>query len=181
MPPTTHESAATAPEPRFANTSGIASICQQHAPFLRGIARHKFGVPESDVDDLVQDVFATFLTCPARVQDLRAYLIGGICNASREYWRRQKQDERLFADVDEDTIVSEDVTDSVTLALTLNSVLERVDPRCRSVVMRYYVDDEDSTSIAASIGTSRRNVNYILHICRKRIRAIFRQIASHMQ
>jgi hypothetical protein len=47
--------------------------------------------------------------------------------------------------------------------------------------MRYYVDNEDTSSIAASIGTSRRNVNYILHVCRKRIRAIFRRIAQHLQ
>jgi DNA-directed RNA polymerase specialized sigma24 family protein len=69
----------------------------------------------------------------------------------------------------------------VTLALTLNVVMGRVDERCRSVLMRYYVDDEDSSSIAASIGTSRRNINYILHVCRKRVRAIFRQIAQHHQ
>ncbi len=170
----------TEPFPR-GTAIGIAGLCDAHAPLLRAIARRKFSVPEADVDDLVQDVFATYLTCPARVNDLRAYLIGGICNASREYWRRQRQDARLFVDVDEESVVTKDVTDSVTLALTLNAVLGRVDERCRSLVRRYYVDDEDSASIAASIGTSRRNVNYILHVCRKRIRAIFRQIAQHSQ
>jgi RNA polymerase sigma factor (sigma-70 family) len=161
----------------------LAEVYDIHAPLLYAIARRKFGVPDADVEGLVHDVFATFLAGPARVRDLRAYLIGGICNASREYWRRQKQDERLFTDVDGDdtSAVSEEVTDSVTLALTLNVVLGRVDERCRSVLMRYYVDDEDSSSIAASIGTSRRNVNYILHVCRKRVRAIFRQIAQHPQ
>src|SRR5206468_2849867 len=80
--------------------AAIAGMCDSHAPLLRAIARSKFGVPDADVDDLVHDVFTTFLTSPARIKDLRAYLIGGICNASREYWRRQKRDSRLFVDID---------------------------------------------------------------------------------
>jgi DNA-directed RNA polymerase specialized sigma24 family protein len=88
---------------------GSRGIYDSHAPLLRAIARRKFDVPEADVDSLVHDVFATFLACPARVRDLRAYLIGGICNTSRDYWRRQKQDTRLFTEADETTLLSEDV------------------------------------------------------------------------
>lgn len=161
-----------------AATGTMADICHEHAPLLRALARRKFQVPDEDVDDLVQDVFATYLTCPAPVNNLRGYLVGGICNASREYWRRQKRNQRLFSECDDDPpIPDDDVIETVMLAITLNKALGHVDERCRRAMTRRYVDDEDTASIAESMGTTRSNINYILHVCRKRLRAILRRIA----
>lgn len=155
-------------------------IYGEHAPLLRAIARRKFNIPDADVDALVHDVFATFLISAPRVRELRPYLIGAICNASRKYWRNQEQHESLFAELDEDSVSGEDVQQAVHRALTLNAALSRIGDRCRNVLERYYLDREPTSSIAEAIGTSPGNVLYILHICRKRARAIFGQLdGSH--
>src|SRR5690349_5525680 len=57
-------------------------------PLLRAIAMRNFGVPRADAENLVHDVFLTYLSNPSNVRDLRPYLIGAICNASRQYRRR---------------------------------------------------------------------------------------------
>jgi DNA-directed RNA polymerase specialized sigma24 family protein len=38
------------------------AIYDDHAPLLRAIARSKFNIPDADIDALVHDVFASFLT-----------------------------------------------------------------------------------------------------------------------
>jgi hypothetical protein len=75
--------------------SEFESIYSSYAPLLRRIAMFKFGVPRADADPLVHDVFATYLANPTNVRDLHPYLIGAICNASRQYLRRDASEGAL--------------------------------------------------------------------------------------
>jgi RNA polymerase sigma factor (sigma-70 family) len=154
------------------------TIYDDHAPLLRAIARRRFNVPEVDVDGLVHDVFASFLTSAPRVRDFRPYLVGGICNASRNYWRRRKRDDSLFVEIDENAICGEDLQHSMSRTLALNAALSRIGDRCRDVLQRYYLENESTETIAEAIGTSPGNVLYILHTCRKRARAFMDPINS---
>src|ERR1051326_8662981 len=80
--------------------SEFESIYAAYVPLLRRIAIFKFRVPRCDADALVHDVFATYLANPANVRDLHPYLIGAICNASRQYLRRDASERALFCDSD---------------------------------------------------------------------------------
>jgi hypothetical protein len=71
-----------------AEASPFDSIYDTYAPLLRRIAVSRFGIPTAYAADLVHDVFATYLVNPKRVEELRPYLIGAICNASRSYLRK---------------------------------------------------------------------------------------------
>lgn len=158
-----------------AASASFDSIYDEHAPLLRAIARRKFNVPEADIDSLVHDVFASFLISASRVRDPRPYLVGGICNASRNYWRRRERDDSLFADIDENTVCYENLQHDVSRTLTLNAALSRIGDRCRDVLQRYYLESESTSTIAEAIGTTPGNVLYILHTCRKRARAFLDQ------
>lgn len=147
------------------------TIYDEHAPLLRAIARRKFNIPDADIDSLVHDVFASFLTSVSRVRDARPYLVGGICNACRNYWRRRERDDSLFVEIDENAACDEDIQRDVSRTLTLNAALARVGDRCRNVLQRYYLESESTATIAEAIGTTPGNVLYILHTCRKRARA----------
>jgi RNA polymerase sigma factor (sigma-70 family) len=150
----------------------------QHAPQLRAIAIRKFNVPDADVDTLVHDVFASFLISAPNVRNLEPYLVGAICNASRKYWQKQKQRDSFFAPLDETSASAADVQHSVAETLLLNDALSRIDDRCRNVIERYYLDQEPASAIAEAIGTTAGNVSYLLHICRKRLRAMFHQLSG---
>jgi RNA polymerase sigma factor (sigma-70 family) len=157
-------------------TAGFDTIYDDHAPLLRAIARSKFNIPDADIDGLVHDVFASFLTSTSRVRDLRPYLVGGICNASRNYWRRRERDDALFVQIDENAAADENVQQDVSRTLTLNAALSQIGDRCRDVLQRYYLESESTGTIAEAIGTTPGNVLYILHTCRKRARAFLNQM-----
>lgn len=63
-------------------------------PLLRELAEQKFRVPEHASEDIVQDVFASFLSKPEPIDDVRAYLIGAVSLASRMYWRSEAKFDR---------------------------------------------------------------------------------------
>jgi hypothetical protein len=65
-PATSEAAQRPAGEANFAAPLGtdFDSIYDAYAPLLRAVGRGKFAIPESDVDALVHDVFATYLTTP---------------------------------------------------------------------------------------------------------------------
>ncbi|MGN6186769.1 MAG: sigma-70 family RNA polymerase sigma factor [Thermoanaerobaculia bacterium] len=165
--------------------AAVAETFLGHALLLRRIATRKFRVPECDAEALVHDVFINYLVAVQRVQpyDLRAYLISAICNASRNYWRNRRSDDRIFSTVDlDDQTLDEssaaDIFRVLSNTLDVASMLARLGNRCREILRRYYLEEQDTASIAAAIQTTCSNVNYLMHTCRKRARAAYEAIAS---
>jgi RNA polymerase sigma factor (sigma-70 family) len=162
----------------------IESIYLEHAPLLRRVAVRKFGIPNPDAETLVHDVFAAYIANPGAVRaNLRAYLIGAICNASRNYWRSHRLHERFFADPEEgdetETLpLAETFFDGLSLHLVIAATLARLGDRCREILRRYYFDGEDSGSIAQSLDTTPGNVNYLMHGCRKKARRIYEELTK---
>jgi len=151
----------------------------EHAPRLRRIAMRKFEIPPDDADELVQEVLFSYFSNPVAVRsNLRAYLIGAICNASRNYWRSRRSQDRVFV-YDEkasDDAVTPDVFDGVDLQLVIAATLSRLHPRCREVLKRYCLDGDDSGAVAQALNTTPTNVNLIVHKCRKSARAVYDEI-----
>ncbi|HYI09736.1 MAG TPA: sigma-70 family RNA polymerase sigma factor [Thermoanaerobaculia bacterium] len=153
----------------------------EHAMVMRRVAIRKFRVPPGDAEALVHDVFINYIASTRSVRaDLRAYLIGAICNACRNYWRSRGSEERVFDD--EGPAVAEvlsdrDLFEGVARNLMVASALARLNPRCREALKRYYLDGDDTRSVAEALATSEGNVNYLMHVCRKKARAIFERIS----
>src|SRR2546430_16074725 len=64
-------------------------IYVKHYDFLVSIAVRKFGVPSSEADTLVQEVFLSYLKRSREIYDVNAWLLGGVCPARRFFWPRQ--------------------------------------------------------------------------------------------
>jgi RNA polymerase sigma factor (sigma-70 family) len=189
-----HISAATAEDLRETSATAGAEACdpefdrlyEVYCPLLRRIAMRKFQIPRGDVDELVQDVFATYLTHAERVRELRPYLIGGICNAARQYWREADAQRRVFCDVDLDSAVCEEAVLEPLIQNTLMAAaLSRLGESCRETLRRFYLEGESAISIAASRETTQNSIHQLLNYCRGRARAAYRamseanDIASH--
>jgi RNA polymerase sigma factor (sigma-70 family) len=150
----------------------------EHAPRMRRVAIRKFGIPPEAADELIHDVFITYLVDPPRVHDLRKYLIGGICNASRKYWSKRQGETRLFVkgEVDEDAAaVSEDIFEGLSIRLLVGATLARLSPRCREALRLSFLG-ECSIAMAQVLATTASNANYLVHVCRKRARKIYEEI-----
>lgn len=160
-------------------TGSTGDLYLDHAALLRRIAIRKFRVPPSDADALVHDVFINYLSVVRPVRtDVRAYLIGSICNASRNYWRSKRSEERVFADESSDGVVGEDIFEGLAANLAVASTLRRLGSRCREALRRYYLEGEDTPTIAAFLNTTPSNVNYLMHCCRKRAREVYQAMAA---
>lgn len=172
--------AETAPAAGVAATVDVCDpefdrLYETYVPLLRRIAMRKFGVPRADVDELVQDVFATYLTHAARVREIRPYLIGGICNAARQYWREADAERQLFRDADVCSIRSDDaVLESLIRNALMSAALSRLGESCRETLRRFYLDGESAISIAASRDTTQNSIHQLLNYCRGRARRAYR-------
>jgi RNA polymerase sigma factor (sigma-70 family) len=164
----------------LAEADSVAAIYIDHALLLRRVAIRKFNVLPADAEALVHDVFINYLVGRPSVSDLRAYLVAAICNACRNYWRSRRSEGRVFADDDctaaADAVIAGDMIEGLELRLIIASILARLGSRCREVLRRYYLDGEQTASIATSLDTTPANVNYLMHVCRKRARDAYRAI-----
>lgn len=143
-----------------------------HAALLRKIAVRKFGIPRAEAETLVHDVFATYLMHAASVRSLTPYLIGAICNASRQYLRRSHVEDVLFCgEVPCAATPTESITEEVHRKLLLSRVLPRIGRRCRDLFHRHYMDGEATRTIAEALSTTPATILVFLHQCRKRARA----------
>jgi RNA polymerase sigma factor (sigma-70 family) len=149
-----------------------------YQPLLRRIAIRKFGIPAADADDLVQDVFATYLANPANVRELHPYLVGAICNASRQY--RRRDDAAPFSPRPEHQLCGatpdDELIDGVVRTLVLRATLARLGTSCRDTLERFYLLGETAVAIAESRNTTSNYICRLLNYCRNRARTIFAQM-----
>ena len=144
-------------------------------PLLRKIAVRKFHIPRADVDALVHDVFATYLTHSDRVREVHPYMIGGICNAARQYWRKNDAEREVFCDASPCGAAADDaVLNSVVRNMLLSSVLSRLGASCRETLYRFYIRGESATSIADSRATTQNSILRLLNYCRGKAREAYR-------
>lgn len=109
------------------------SLYVEHAAFLAAVATRKFGVPESEAEALVQDVFLSYLRRHEEIRDLKGWLLGAICNASRYYWRSMQRVESELALTPNDDNESEGDADWNVHVLA-DRPMERIDPASRNIV-----------------------------------------------
>lgn len=179
--------ALSLPPFRVESRSGASEIGQpaadavylQHAPLLRAIALRRFNIPSAEVDALVHDVFASYFVNASNVRALRPYLVGAICNAARQYWRRRDAERAVFCEGLECPASPDDeLLESVSRKVRVAALLARLRPACQELLRRYYLDGESTAAIAASRETTANSVLVLLHGCRKSARAIFRALGE---
>ena len=166
--------AALAPAGGDDPTTRFEAIYNAYLPLLRKIAIRKFEIEEQDVDGLVHDVFATYLANPSNVRDLHSYLIGGICNASRQHRRRYTSERALFCrDSTCAATPNDELIDGVVRNLVVTAGLARLGPSCRDTLQRFYLIGETAPAIARSRNTTANYIRRLLTFCRSRLRAIY--------
>src|SRR5205809_361096 len=74
-------------EPKLLTDSEIEDLYREHRPLLLFVACRKFQIDQSESENLVQEVFLSFLQTQTRIENVRAWLVAAMCNASRHLWR----------------------------------------------------------------------------------------------
>jgi RNA polymerase sigma factor (sigma-70 family) len=149
----------------------------RYAPRLHKIAMKRYGVGSTDAEVLVQDVFTTYFQHAADVEKLEPYLIGAICNASKNHLRRSTSSKALFCGEHPCPATPDDeLLNEVERKRLLSQMLARVGGRCRDLLRRFYVNGEGTEALAADLQLTRGTVKVNLFKCRQRALEAYRNI-----
>ena len=149
----------------------------RYAPRLQRIAMRRYSIGVADAEVLVQDVFTTYFQHAADVEALEPYLIGAICNASKNYLRRTIASRALFCGQEPCPATPDDaLLHEVERKRLLSQMLARVGGRCRDLLYRFYVIGEGTDALAADLQLTRGTVKVTLFKCRQRALEAYRAI-----
>lgn len=157
----------------------VEALYLEHRKLLLFVASRKFRIPESDAENLIQDVFLSFIQTGTRIDNVRAWLVAAMCNASRHYWRAQARTEPLPDDFNEHSDPgTHGLADTFAKKMTLRQALDYLQPRCRETLWLHYFEGRSASDVARELDTTSRYAEKLIHNCLKRVREIYMNITA---
>ena len=161
------------------DSADVGVLYEQYRDLLLHVACRKFRVPDSDAENLMQEVFLAYMQSEARVENTKAWLVAAMCNASRHYWRTQSRTEALPEDInDHGDPGSHGLADKFAVAMTLRQALKYLQPRCRETLYLHYYEGRSAVDVAREMDTTSRYAEKLIHNCLKRVREIYFSITA---
>lgn len=175
-PATTAAAAAPAPSPQ---ADDVETLYIEHRTLLLYVACRKFRIPDSDAENLIQEVFLSFLQTGTKIDNVRAWLVAAMCNASRHYWRASGRTESLPEDFnDHSDPVSHGLAEQYARDMTIRQALDYLQPRCRETLWLHYFEGRSASDVARELETTNRYAEKLIHNCLKRVREIYMNITT---
>ncbi|HVR39846.1 MAG TPA: sigma-70 family RNA polymerase sigma factor [Thermoanaerobaculia bacterium] len=148
---------------------------EKYFPLLVQVAVFKFQVPDTEAETLVHDVLLSYLRKGTTVLDLRPWLIGAICHASRHYWRLNG---RIIATDPEVELERVDpatvrILDSLPDQIAARKALECMSPRCQQILHMRFFEGCTVPEIAARLGVKAKYASKLLAKCLRRAEKLF--------
>ena len=156
----------------------VGDLYVLHRPLLLHIACRKFRIAENDAEGLLQEVFVSFMTTTTKVENVKAWLVAAMCNASRHYWRGQGKTESLPENFDECDPRSQSFAEQVAMEITMRQALDYLQPRCRETLHLHYFEGRSANDVAEKLETTNRYAEKLIHNCLKRVREIYFKLTT---
>ena len=154
------------------------AVYTQYFDLLAQIAVFKFQVPDADAEALVHDVLISYLRKAHDIIDLRPWLIGAICYASRHYWRLNGRTSGVEAgELEADRVdpASLRILDSLPDQLAAREALECLAPRCREILHLRYFEGCTVAEVAARLGVKTKYAQKLITKCLRRAEKLYGQ------
>ena len=160
-----------------ASDASLEEFLERLRPRLKALFA-RYHIPPQDTEDILQQALLALMYQWQTVRDAEAWLIGTIRNRCLLYWREQRR--KVYEAVD--AAVLEWMADPLKpaqegadLTRDLAAVLERLPPRCRSLLeLRYYMG-YDPPEIAQQLGYSPTSISKVTNRC---LAALLRQLTA---
>lgn len=170
---------AAPPAPTSPQADVVEVLYVKHRNLLLYIASRKFRIPECDSENLIQEVFLSYLQTGTKIDNVRSWLVAAMCNASRHYWRAQGRTESLPEDFsDRSDPSSHGLADQFVTQLTVRQALDYLAPRCRETLWLHYFEGRSAVDVARELETTNRYAEKLIHNCLKRVREIYVNITA---
>ena len=153
------------------------AVYGQYFDLLAQIAVFKFQVPDSEAEALVHDVLISYLRKSEDIVELRSWLIGAICYASRHYWRLNGRTIAGDAEIALDRVdpASVRILDSLPDQLAAREALECLAPRCREVLHMRYFEGCTVAEVASRLGVKTKYAQKLITKCLRRAERLYSQ------
>ncbi|MEA2570638.1 MAG: Sigma-70 region 2 [Acidobacteriota bacterium] len=162
-------------QPASTPAEPFETLYERMISILRFVSHVRFGVPLADAEDIVHGAFVKYIRDYSGVRDPGSWLVTVVANASRNYLRDNRKEtalpfnaERIWADPNASRLA-----DVIATRLALGAAFRKLDAGCREVLNRFHERGESTEAIAHALGTTSGYVQLRLHLCRKRVRAIY--------
>jgi RNA polymerase sigma factor (sigma-70 family) len=157
----------------------VEALYLEHRNLLLYVACRKFRVPDCDAENLIQEVFLSLMQTGTKIENVRAWLVAAMCNASRHYWRSSGRTESLPEDFnDHSDPVSHGLAEQYTMKMTVRQALEYLQPRCKETLWLHYFEGRSAGDVARELETTNRYAEKLIHNCLKRVREIYLNITN---
>jgi RNA polymerase sigma factor (sigma-70 family) len=157
----------------------VGDLYVRHRPLLLHIACRKFRIGEPEAESLLQEVFVSFMTTTTKVENVKAWLVAAMCNASRHYWRGQGKTESLPENFDDQCDPkSHSFPEQMAMEITMRQALDYLQPRCRETLHLHYFEGRSAVDVAEKLETTSRYAEKLIHNCLKRVREIYFSITA---
>jgi RNA polymerase sigma factor (sigma-70 family) len=179
-PASTPAAAAPAPAPAAPTPADdVETLYIEHRSLLLYVACRKFRIPDCDAENLIQEVFLSFLQTGTKIDNVRAWLVAAMCNASRHYWRASGRTESLPEDFNDHCDPgSQGLAEQYMMRMTIRQALEYLQPRCKETLWLHYFEGRSAGDVARELETTNRYAEKLIHNCLKRVREIYMNITS---
>jgi len=153
------------------------AVYAQYYPLLMQIAVFKFRVPDTDAEALVHDVLISYLRKEEEIVELRRWLIGAICYASRHYWRLNGRTSGAEAEVAADRVdpASLRILDSLPDQLAAREALACLRPRYREILQMRYFEGCTVAEVASRLGVKTKYAQKLITKCLRRAEWLYSQ------
>ncbi len=151
------------------------AIYEQYFPLLAQIAVFKFQVPDTEAEALVHDVLIGYLRKSTDIVELRRWLIGAICYASRHFWRLNGRflDGEPDVELDRADPASVRILDSLPDQLAAREALECLSPRCQEVLHMRYFEGCTIAEVAGRLGVKTKYAQKLITKCLRRAERLY--------
>ena len=139
-------------------------IYEQYFDLLMQIAEYKFRVPYTEAEALIHDVLIGYLRKSDLVLDVRSWLIGAICHASRHYWRQNDRTVSADAEIELNRVdpASLRILDSLTAQIAAREALECLSERYQKILRMRYFEGCTVAEIAERIGSKPKGTQKLI-------------------
>ena len=164
-------------EPQLLSSDEVEILYIEHRTLLLFVACRKFRVSEVDAENLIQEVFLSFLQTNTKIENVRAWLVAAMCNASRHHWRSMGRTESLPDDFSNQSDPgTHGIADRFAMEMTIQKVLGYMQPRCRETLRLHYFEGRSAGDVAKELETTNRYAEKLIHNCLRRAREIYNNI-----
>ncbi len=166
-------------EPHLLSADEVEALYLEHRTLLLFIASRKFHIADGEAENLIQDVFLSFLQTCTRIDNVRSWLVAAMCNASRHFWRAQGRTESLpddYANACDPKTTG--TAEEHAMRLTMSKVVGYMQPKCRDTLRLHYFEGRSANDIAKELETTPRYAEKLIHNCLRRAREIYTNITA---